>query len=50
MALQWDFSKASVKKVDELEAKIQDRLDKRSAFDHEISNYQAQIVELNKKI
>lgn len=50
MRLEWDFSEACEKKLSDFEAKKQDRLNHQQAFDQKISDYQAQIAKLNKKI
>lgn len=44
------FQQSLWEKVEELEAKIQDRLDKHTSFNNQISDYQTQIIKLNKKI
>lgn len=48
--LEWDFSEACEKKLSDFEAKKQERLRQQQAFDQQILDYQAQIVEINKKI
>lgn len=50
MRHEWDFSEACEKKLSDFEAKKQERLSHQQAFDQQISDYQAQIAELNKKI
>lgn len=50
MRLEWDFSEACEKKLSDFEAKKQERLNQQQAFDQQISYYQDEIAELNKKI
>lgn len=50
MRLEWDFSEACEKKHSDFEAKKKEHLCQQQAFDQQISDYQAQITELNKKI
>lgn len=47
---EWYFSEVCEKKLNDFEAKKQERLTKQQAFDQQISDYQAQIAELTKKI
>lgn len=50
MRLEWDFSEVCEKKRNDFEVKKIKRLNKQQAFDQNISDYQAQIAELTKKI
>ena len=48
--LEWDSSEACEQKLNEFENKKEERLRRQQAFDQQISDYQAQIAELNRKI
>lgn len=48
--IEWDSSEACERELDEFEHKKEERLHQREVFDQQISDYQAQIVELHKKI
>lgn len=50
MRQDWDFSEVFEKKLNDFEAKKQERLNKQKAFNQQISDYQSQIDELTKKI
>lgn len=47
--LEWDSSEACELKISEFEAKKKEHLCRQQAFDQQILDYQAQIVELNRK-
>ncbi|XP_050874940.1 proline-rich extensin-like protein EPR1 [Lathyrus oleraceus] len=48
--IEWDSNEACERELDEFEHKKEERLRQREAFDQQISDYQAQIAELHKKI
>lgn len=50
MRQEWDFSEVCEKKLNDFEVKKQERLNKQQAFNQQITDYQAQIAELTKKI
>lgn len=47
---EWDSSEACEQKLNKFEHKKEERLRQRQAFDQQISDYQAQVAELNRKI
>lgn len=50
MRWEWDFNEIFERKLNDFEAKKQERFNKQYAFDQQVSDYQAQIAELTKKI
>ena len=50
MRREWDFNKIYERKLNGFETKKQERFNQQQAFDQKISNYQAQMDELAKKI
>lgn len=50
MRREWDFSEICERKLNDFKTNKQERFNQQQAFDHQISNYQAQMAELTKKI
>ena len=50
MRLEWDFSEACEKKLNDFEAKKKERIYRQQAFDQQILDYHPQIAEHNRKI